>query len=123
MLLLLSVVVVAAGIVLAWVMYMARPIRVERIGQPRGALHALLLNAWYVDHLYDRAIVGPLRALSEFLAQKVDLGVIDGLVNGVGRAVVLWARVGRRFQTGYVVNYALTMLVGAVLLVGFLLIL
>ncbi|MGH7356482.1 MAG: NADH-quinone oxidoreductase subunit L, partial [Candidatus Rokuibacteriota bacterium] len=123
MLLLLSVVVVVAGIVLAWVMYMSRPVQVERIGLPRGAVHALLLNAWYVDRLYDRAIVGPLRALSEFLAQKVDLGVVDGLVNGVGRAVVLWARVGRRFQTGYVVNYTLTMLVGAVLLVTYLLIL
>jgi len=122
MLLLLSVVVVAAGVVLAWVMYMSSPVRAEAIGRPRNVIHTLLLNAWYVDRLYDRAIVGPLRVLFEFLAQKVDLGVVDRLVNGVGRAVVLWARVGRRFQTGYVVNYALTMLIGAVLLVGFLLI-
>jgi hypothetical protein len=39
----------------------------------------------------------------------------------LGRAVVGWARGFRRLQTGYVVNYALTMLVGAVALVGFLL--
>ena len=64
----------------------------------------------------------PLYVLSVFLAYRVDLGIIDGLVNAVGRAVVAWAAGFRRLQTGYVVNYALTMLVGAVLLVGFLLI-
>jgi NADH-quinone oxidoreductase subunit L len=84
-------------------------------------VHALLLDAYYVDQLYDRAIVRPLQALSVFLAHRVDLGIIDSIVNGVGRAVVAGAAAGRRLQTGYVVNYAVTMLVGAVALVGFLL--
>jgi NADH-quinone oxidoreductase subunit L len=73
-----------------------------------------------VDWLYDRIIVRPLFALSAFLA-RVDLGVVDGAVNGVGRGVVAWAASLRRVQTGYVVNYALTMLVGAVVVAGFLL--
>jgi hypothetical protein len=42
-------------------------------------------------------------------------------VNAIGRAVLGWSAGFRRLQTGYVVNYALTMLVGAVLMVGFLL--
>jgi NADH-quinone oxidoreductase subunit L len=121
MLLVLSVVVVAAGVVLAWVMYMSAPVRATAIGQPRTLLHRLLLNAYFVDRLYDRLIVDPLLRLSRVLARVVDLGVIDGLVNLVGRAVVGWAAAFRHLQTGYVVNYALTMLVGAVLLVGFLL--
>ena len=121
MLLILSVVVVTAGVVLAWVMYMATPPRPALIGQARTPIHALLLNAYYVDWLYDHAIVRPLHELSVFLARVVDLGIIDGLVNLTGRAVVGWAATFRRLQTGYVVNYALTMLVGAVLLVGYLL--
>jgi NADH-quinone oxidoreductase subunit L len=120
MLLVLSVIVVLAGITLAWFMYMASPVKAETIGRARTPVHALLLNAWYVDRLYDRLIVAPLLALSSLLA-RVDLGVVDGAVNGVGRAVVAWAGSLRRVQTGYVVNYALTMLVGAVLLAGFLL--
>jgi NADH-quinone oxidoreductase subunit L len=56
-----------------------------------------------------------------WLARAFDLGVIDGAVNGIGRAVVALAARGRRLQTGYVVNYALTMLVGAVVVLGFLL--
>jgi NADH-quinone oxidoreductase subunit L len=118
---LLSVIVVLAGLLLAGYMYKLAPVRAEAIGQPRTALHRLLLGAYYVDDLYDRAIVRPLLALSVFLARAFDLGVIDGAVNGIGRVVVAWGGSLRRLQTGYVVNYALTMLAGAVLLVGVLL--
>jgi NADH-quinone oxidoreductase subunit L len=121
MLMVLSVVVVAAGLTLAWVMYMSTPVRPEAIGRPRTLVHAFLLNAWYVDRLYDAAIVRPLLALSGYLARAVDLGLIDGIVNGLGRVVVGWAASLRRVQTGYVVNYALTMLAGVVLFLAFLL--
>ncbi len=120
-LLVLSVVVVLVGILLAWLLYMSRPVRPESIGQPRTPLHRLLLNAYYVDRLYDAVIVRPLFGTSEFLARAVDLGVIDRAVDGIGTAALGWARGLRRLQTGYVVNYALTMLVGAVALIGFLL--
>jgi NADH-quinone oxidoreductase subunit L len=119
---LLSVVVVIAGFALALHRYKLTPVRAERVGEPRTALRALLLNAYYVDALYDRAIVRPLLALSVVLARVFDLGVIDGIVNGVGRAVVAGGAGLRRLQTGYVVNYALTMLAGAVVLVAFLLV-
>jgi NADH-quinone oxidoreductase subunit L len=120
MLLVLSVIAAFAGILLAWFMYGAAPIRAEAVGRPRTVVHRLLLNAWYVDRVYDRLIVRPLLALSGVLAWIFDARGIDGVVNGVGRAVVAWAASLRRLQTGYVVNYALTMLAGAVALVGFL---
>ena len=66
-------------------------------------------------------VVRPLLALCVFLARVVDLGLIDGAVNGLGRAVLGWAQGLRRIQTGYVVNYALTMLLGVVALIGFVL--
>jgi len=119
-LLVLSVVVVSAGVVLAWSMYMMAPVRPETIGRAENPLRAFLLNAWYVDWLYDRVFVRPLVALYRFLA-RFDLGVIDGIVNLTGRLVVAWSAGARRVQTGYVVNYALTMLAGAVVLVSFLL--
>jgi NADH-quinone oxidoreductase subunit L len=119
--LVLAVLVFGAGMALAWFMYMAAPIRVAAIGRPKTAVHALLLNAYYVDALYDRVIVRPLLALSEFLARVFDLRLIDGLVNALGRSVVACAAGIRRLQTGYTVNYALTMLAGAVAIVAFLL--
>ncbi len=121
MLLILSVIVVGAGVALAWLMYLSKPVRVAVIGQPRTVVHRLLLNAYWIDWLYDRAIVRPLYRLFRFCAEAIDAGIIDGTVNGLGRAVVGVASGARRLQTGYVVNYALTMLAGAVLLIGFLL--
>jgi len=122
MLLVLSVLVVAAGIGLAWFMYIARPVKTDAIGRPTSVLHRVLLNAWYVDWFYDRAIVQPLYAMSVFLAAVFDLRVVDGIVNGLGRAVAWGAATLRQLQTGYVVNYALTMLAGAVIFVAYFLI-
>jgi NADH-quinone oxidoreductase subunit L len=121
LLLLLSFVVVGVGIAVAFWFYKASPVRPETISQGRTPVAAFLLNAWYFDWLYDRAVVRPLYALSVFAARVVDLGMIDGVVNGVGRTVVAWAGVLRHAQSGFIVNYALTMLIGAVVLVGFLL--
>jgi len=122
LLLLSAVMAFVAGVVVAWVMYMASGVRAEGIGRPTTPIHALLLNAYWVDLLYDRAIVRPLMALSRFLAGVFDTRLVDGLVNAVGRTVVACAAGLRRLQTGYTVNYALTMLAGAVAIAAFLLV-
>src|SRR5216110_603863 len=70
-LLILSVVVVAAGITLAWFMYVSSRVRAETIGRPRTPLHALLLNAYYVDRLYDWIFVRPFFRLSTALEDPV----------------------------------------------------
>jgi NADH-quinone oxidoreductase subunit L len=121
LLLILSFVVVTAGFAAAVYLYTLAPVDAARIGQPRTPVHAFLLNAWYIDWLYDRALVRPLHAVSEFAARVVDAGLIDGIVNGLGRAVVAGAGTFRRLQSGYIVNYALTMVAGAVVIVAFLL--
>jgi NADH-quinone oxidoreductase subunit L len=119
---LLSVVVVVAGFGLALHRYKLTPVKAERVGQPSTPIRALLLNAYYVDALYDRVLVRPLYTLSSGLARVFDLGVLDGIVNGLGRGVAAGAAGLRQLQTGYIVSYALTMLAGAVLIVAFLLV-
>jgi NADH-quinone oxidoreductase subunit L len=116
---LLSLIVFGAGGMLAFYMYRQTPVRAEAIGQPRTWLQALLLNAWYVDRIYDVLIVQPIYRLSLTLAQVFDPGVIDGIVNGLARAVSAWGAGLRRLQSGYVANYALTMLAGAVVVLAF----
>ena len=119
-LLLVSIVVAVAGVVLAWLAYGRRPVRAEEIGAPQSGLHRLLLNKYYVDELYDAVFVRPSYRLYLWCARVFDLGVIDGIVNGVGSTVVGWARALRRVQTGFVMNYALGMLLGALAVVAFL---
>jgi NADH-quinone oxidoreductase subunit L len=119
---LVSVMVFAAGLGLAMYRYRMTPVKADTVGRPRTWAHAMLINAYYVDAVYDRLIVRPLLALAIVLARAVDLGVIDGIVNGVGRLVTAWGAGLRRVQSGYVVNYALTMLAGAVVVIAFLLV-
>ncbi len=117
----LSTAVAVGGVVLAWAMYFRRPVRAESIGSATNPIHALVLNKYYVDELYDALFVRPIYRLSLWCARAFDLGFIDGIVNGVGRLVVGWAQVLRRVQTGFVMNYALGMLAGAVAIIAFLL--
>jgi len=114
-----SALVAIGGVLLAWVMYGLRPVRGEAIGVARNPVHALLLKKYYVDELYDALFVQPLVGLSRWCARAFDLAVIDGIVNGVARLVVAWAAGMRRIQTGFVMNYALGILVGAVAVIAF----
>jgi len=84
-----------------------------------GALGTLLERHWYLNPLYDRAIVPAARWVGCTLAETVELGAIDALVDGLGRVVARTGGALRRLQTGYVRNYAAAILAGTVLLIGY----
>ena len=81
--------------------------------------HRVLLNKYYVDELYDRAIVGPIRAVSEHGLWKADVKIVDGAVNGVAAIVDTGALVLRRLQSGSVRTYAGSVIVGVVVILGY----
>jgi NADH-quinone oxidoreductase subunit L len=47
---------------------------------------------------------------------KIDVGIIDGAVNGVARAIAWWGWFMRLFQSGQTQHYALGMTLGAALI-------
>jgi NADH-quinone oxidoreductase subunit L len=120
-LLVLSALVAIAGVALAWMVYGRTPVRAASIGVARNPVHKLLIEKYYVDEIYDALFVRPIYHLSLWLARVFDPGLIDGIVNGVATLVVGWARGLRRVQTGFVMNYALGILLGAVAVVAYLL--
>ena len=75
----------------------------------------VLENKWYVDELYEKFIVNPLNKFGGFLKNIIEKSVIDGLVNGVGKAVNYGSRQLRLAQSGQVGNYVLLMVVSMVL--------
>jgi len=99
----LSTGLVIVAIVAAWSMFRNYQ-RKEATGMGK-----VLENKWYVDELYDKVIVNPLRWLGEFLNSFIEKNVIDGIVNGVGRAVNYGSRQMRLLQSGQVGNYVLLM--------------
>jgi NADH-quinone oxidoreductase subunit L len=66
------------------------------------------------DYLHDSAIVEPFRATAAFLANPIDLGVVDGIVNGLATLIQNGSGELRKTQTGYVRNYALSILLGVI---------
>jgi NADH-quinone oxidoreductase subunit L len=120
-LLVLSALVAISGVAVAWLVYGRSPARATSIGVARNPVHRLLLNGYYVDQIYDAVIVKPIYHLSLWLARIFDPSVIDGIVNGVAAAMAGWARGLRRVQTGFVMNYAFGILLGAVAVVAYLL--
>ena len=61
----------------------------------------------------------PLFVLADVNARTIDPGVIDGAVNGTGLLVAATSGAWRRLQTGNVQHYALSILAGALALVGY----
>ena len=74
-----------------------------------------LANKWYVDELYEAVVVKPLDRLAAFFGSVVDNKIIDGLVNGVGKAVQFSGRQMRLLQSGQVGSYILIMMVSIIL--------
>jgi len=116
----LSSVVALAGIGLAWFFFLADPRRSESVAQSFSGLRTVLLNKYYVDEAYDAAIIQPIKITSEKgLWKVVDVGAIDGLVNGTADSVGGLSELLRRLQTGSVRAYAASLLFGAVLVFGY----
>jgi NADH-quinone oxidoreductase subunit L len=116
-----------------------------------GPVFTLLENKYWVDELYGYIFVKPYQWLSAFLADKVDwafwhdffhdkilassfnwvtrtlagpidLGIIDGIANYLGDGFKELAAQLRKIQTGFVRNYALSIFIGVIFIIGYLII-
>jgi len=141
-----SVAIALAGFALAYFKYCKRSWEEQREVRQYGPLYPALLNKWYVDELYDALFVNRAKGAGASM-WKFDSKIVDGLVNGSAWTTVKsavgsswWDRwivdglvrlVGgvvktlswplRLVQTGYVQNYALVMVLGVLVFIGYVL--
>ena len=114
-LMLISVGAGAAGILLAWFIYVARPAMADSLASGFGFIYKTLYNKYFVDEIYDAAVVNPLVDGSRTVLWKgVDAGLIDGSVNGVGARAEDVGGLLRLLQSGNVRSYATWVLFGSV---------
>ncbi len=115
-----------------------------------GAAFTVLENKWYVDELYNAIIVTPYVRISQFLADVIDWRFwhdwfhekaiagtynwlsnialnryadqqgIDAVANGLGNITQWLSAALRKIQNGFVRSYALSVLLGVVLIIGYL---
>ena len=118
----LSSVISLAGVALAYLMYMAEGgLSPSLWAQRFRRLHAVLLEKWYVDEAYDWLVVRPLMKGARWLWKWLDLGVIDGAVNGAARLLGNIGGAMSAEQRGFAPTYMLSMAIGAVATLAFML--
>ncbi len=139
----ISVGIAAAGVGLAYLMYMRRRELAERMAERFQGLYRLLLNKYWVDELYIKVFVD----FGKWLCHRfwtVDARGVDGTVNGTSWLTVLLSRASARFdfrgvdglvnaiadliqegsqafkriQTGVIQNYLLAMAMGIFVIVS-----
>jgi NADH-quinone oxidoreductase subunit L len=142
----LSVAVAFIGFFIAYTTYYKKSDRADRVAAQFKGLYTTLLNKYYIDELYDALFVNRAKGAGRGL-WKFDSNVVDGAVNGSSWATVRsavgsgwWDRwivdglvrfLGgfiktsswpvRLIETGYTQNYALVMILGVLIFVGYVL--
>ncbi len=113
-----ALVLVVAGVLIAWAMYGRREIPVVA---PAGNLVTVAARKdLYGDAINESVLMRPGQWLTR-LSVYFDNRGVDGLVNTLAATMGGTSGRLRRLQTGFVRSYALSMFVGAVLLLGALL--
>src|SRR3954468_9829356 len=119
-LMLVSSLVAFLGIAIAAFIWIKRRDIAASAARSLRGVHRLLVNKYYVDELYEAAVVQPVKVIStEGLWRGFDVKVVDGAVNGTASMVDGGAAVLRRLQTGSVRAYAGSILVGVVIILGY----
>jgi NADH-quinone oxidoreductase subunit L len=140
-----AVLVALIGILLAWQFYLNRPSVPERLAKNWSGVYDLLYNKYHVDQIYDAMFVnrakdlgttlgefdlaivdgvgvngtGWLTRVSSIISMAWDSWVIDGLVNLAARIVWILSYPVRMLQSGRVSNYALLIVLGVLVFLGY----
>jgi NADH-quinone oxidoreductase subunit L len=122
----------------------------DPLKRPLGLLFTGMENKWFVDEGYFATIINPFKKMSQFLADVIDWRFwhdwfhetviagtynwlsnvalnryadqqgIDRFANGLGEVTQWLSAAARRIQNGFVRSYALSVLFGVVLILGYL---
>jgi len=119
-LMVVAVLVAAFGIYMAYLMFLKKPELSERFVERFKGLYTTVNNKYYVDEIYNAIFVQRLLGLGRFLKNIVDEILIDGTINGLAWLLRGIGSVVRLLQTGYVQGYAVAIMAGAIIVLGYL---
>lgn len=107
-----SAIVAIAAMIVAWNKFSKYTIGSEKDSR----FGTVLRNKWYIDEFYEKIILQPLKSISHFFNNTIDIKGIDGVVNGVGSVVQYASRQLRYLQSGQIGGYVLLMVLGFIAL-------
>jgi NADH-quinone oxidoreductase subunit L len=115
-----SVGVALLGAFLAWLLYLKSPYLPAQIAAWAGGLYRIVSNKYYVDEIYNWALIVPLLAMSRnWLWKGVDQGFIDTVINDSADATADTGGVVRRMQSGNLRTYAAWLTAGGAVVLAY----
>ena len=116
----ISVLVALLGAFTAWLLYLKSPHLPGQIADGLGSLYRTVYNKYYVDEIYNWALIAPLIAMSRnWLWKGVDQGFIDSVINDSAEAAADAGGALRRMQSGNLRSYAAWLTAGAAAVVAY----
>jgi NADH-quinone oxidoreductase subunit L len=106
------------GIVVAFVLYFIHPGLSAFLKRLSGPLYGLLSGKYFVDELYDRAVVSPIRALSGLTSRTLNQTFVEGTGSALGGITRAVGELTCRLTTGQVATYVLIMFGAAAILLN-----
>lgn len=116
----LPLVITGSGVILAVILYhtQRQKLSAELVNFRRAA--ALIQRGFGIDRVYHEVIVKPLHYFGGFLNQHIEKGLIDRYgANGIVILIGRLSGVLRHIQTGNVRDYAIIMMAGLMVILGY----
>ncbi|MEO6990163.1 MAG: NADH-quinone oxidoreductase subunit L [Candidatus Baltobacteraceae bacterium] len=114
--------VVAVGFAVAFARYGtsgAKANAVERLGREARTMPAVLARGYFVDDAIEMLFVRPAQALGIVFARFVDPHVLEGAVRDFSWLAGALGLVARRWESGFVRGYAITIVVGVAVFLAY----
>ena len=116
---LISTGVVAAGLVLSWLIYKRRVVSAQQVVQALALPHSFLQRHYYIDEIYSWYVaVIQQKILAGFCAWVEQYVIIGLVVNGIAWLTRAAGRLLRRLQTGKIQAYVLGFVAGVLWLLS-----
>ena len=121
--LILTPILVIFSIPIAYYLFVRNKELPKRIIEVNKPLHQFLVNKWYFDELYDVLFIIPSKKIGLFLWKIFDIKIIDGFgPDGISSLIKRGSLIAKKFQSGFIYQYAFIMLIGFSALLTFLIV-
>ena len=121
--LILTPTLVILSIPISYYLFIKNKNLTNQIANVNKPLYQFLLNKWYFDELYEILFVKQSKKLGLFLWKFFDVKLIDGFgPDGISAIIKKCSLKAKKFQSGFIYQYAFVMLLGFSALLTFLII-
>ena len=106
-------ILVTLSIPLSYYLFIKNKGLTNLIVESNKSMYNFFLNKWYFDELYEVTFVKPAKKIGLFFWKSVDIKIIDRFgPDGISEIIKVFSLKARKFQSGFIYEYAFIMLLG-----------